>query len=45
MNKLRKVLPYILRVLYPVVFPMNVISLDFNCADFEFVTLLQYTAK
>ena len=37
--------PYISRVLYFAVFPMTVSSLEFNFADFEFVTLLQYTAK
>ena len=33
------------KALYFAVFLMNVSSLEFNFADFEIITLLQYTAK
>ena len=33
------------KALYFVVFPMNIISLEFYFADFALVTLLQCTAK
>ena len=40
-----KALYDISRVLYFAVFPMNVSSLKFNFADFEFATLLQHAAE
>ena len=40
-----KDLKYTVKALYFMVFPMNTSLLEFNFADFEFVTLLQYTPK